>query len=146
MLRAAALLLPLLCLACGCQSLARNVETVEYRPGPTLSTAVADRDAEYTLSAPEKFETRMPVDVAKGELVGFRREPDGSLVAIAGKETMRIEPGKHYVWLCTPKPVTAWDRFAVSAHDKGKNAVEAVTIFFLVPFIIYNGCTTGEWP
>jgi hypothetical protein len=146
MLRAAALLLPLLCLACGCQSLARNVETVEYRPGPTLSTTVAECDAEYRLDAPEKCQMWMPVDVTKGERVGFRRDPDGSLVAIAGARTTPIPPGDHYVWLCTPKPVTAWDRFAAKTRDTCEKAVDTTVNYLLLPLIIYNGCTTGEWP
>jgi hypothetical protein len=139
--RAVALLLPLLCLACGCKALVRDAETVEYRPGPTLSTTVASCDAEYTLSAPEKRETRLSVDVAKGERVGFQREPDGSLVAVAGKETMRIEPGAHYVWLCTPKPVTALDRCAVKTRDKCE---EVIGIMVLIPFLIIHPEVAGQ--
>jgi hypothetical protein len=140
--RAVTILLPLLILLCGCKALSRDREAVEYRPGPTLSTTVADCDAEYSLNAPEKHQTRFPVDVAKGERVGFQHDPDGSLVAVAGKVTMRIEPGEHYVWRCTPKPVTGLDRFAVKTRDKGENVAGGVALILLLPVFVLS----GDWP
>lgn len=141
-----AMVLPLVALLGGCKALVRDGETVEYRRGTLPSTTAARCDATYTLEVPAAERTSYnPVDVAMGELVGFRRESDGSLVAFAGAHTYTI-PDQNAVWSFVPAPVTRWDRFAVGAANKAKNAVEAVTTLFLVPFIIYNGCTTGEWP
>jgi hypothetical protein len=142
---AALVALPLLTLLTGCKALTRDAESVEYRPGTAPTTVIADRDAEYRLYAPEKLEWRLPVDVAKGERVGFRYEPDGSLVAIAGKETTPIPDGQ-YVWLCTPKPVTWWDRAAVKSRDKCENAFYTALFVITAPFWLGECAKTGVWP
>jgi hypothetical protein len=139
------LLFVLLSLLSGCRALVRDAEMVEYRPGAPPTTVVADCDAEYRLFAPEKHETRMPVDVAKGEAVGFRREPDGSLVAVAGKETTPIPEGR-YVWQYTPKPATRLDRFAVTTRDKCENAFYTTLFVITAPFWLVECAKTGQWP
>ena len=96
--RAVLLALPLLSVACGCKALVRDAETVEYRRGAIPRSTAAKCDATYTLEVPEDKRTSYnPVDVATGEPVGFRREPDGSLVAFAGTHTYTI-PDRHAVW------------------------------------------------
>jgi hypothetical protein len=142
MRRAVVLALNLLPLLGGCRALVRDAETVEYRPGSAPTTMAATYDATYRLYVPEKLETGMGIEVTKGEAVGFRQEPDGSIIAVAGQETKPIPDGR-CVWLCTPKPVTRWERFLVRTRDKCETAVMLV---FLGPALVINGCVTGEWP
>lgn len=141
--RAALLVLPFVG---GCKALVRDPEVVEYRPGTPLATVASKCDAKYTLEVPDdKWTSYNPVELSKGEVVGFRRESDGSLVAFAGTHTYTI-PDQYAVWSFVPAPATRWERFAVGTNNKAKSAVESVTLWFLAPVIIINGCVTGEWP
>ena len=80
------LVLPLLCLIGGCQSLTQDAVAVEYRPGTNPTTIAGKCYATYTLHSIEPDVQFAPttIELGKGAMVGFRREPDGSLVAIAG--------------------------------------------------------------
>lgn len=137
------LLLPALVLPCGCQTLARDVPVVEYSPGGTLDTAVAKYDATYTLSIGTSVSLQC-TDVPEGGTVGFRREPDGAVVAFAGEETRRLDPdhGRH-VWLCTAKPATVWGRRLVRGRDiaeeGGKVILFVLTLPILIPAIMIYG-------
>jgi hypothetical protein len=112
-----------------------------------VATTVAKEDAEYSLFAPDKLTSWIQTDVPKGSAVGFRQEPDGSVVAFAGEQTWRVEDsnGRH-VWLCTPKPVTGWDKFLVRSRDKAENAFGATLLILAAPFWIPACAVTDEWP
>jgi hypothetical protein len=142
------LALPLLHLVGGCHSLARDIVAIEYQPGTAPTTIAAKCDAVYRLSAPEKREGRPGYQVAKGETVGFRREPDGSLVAVAAGHTLALEETRYvWVWEYTPKPTTPWERFLVKTRDRGEKAAEtAVYVLFLPPFLIRQALFGPELP
>jgi len=110
-----------------------------------VATTVAKEDAEYRLSADKQ--TWIQTDVTKGREVGFRREPDGSVVAFAGEQTWQVKDsnGRH-VWLCTPKPVTEWDHFLVRTRDKSENAFYTTAFILAIPFWVPHCAATGEWP
>ena len=143
------LLLPLLALLGGCKALTRDAEAVAYRPGTPPTTVVAERDATYTLDARNpNTNTKYgwdTIDLRKGATVGFRHEPDGSLVAIAGEQIIPI-PDEDAAWKYTPIPVTRLDRLAVSTRDRCEKAAETTFCYAMLPLIIFNGCVTGEWP
>ena len=113
--RVAFILISLLSLVGGCRALDREVKAVEYRPGWQPITTESKCDATYSLNSPEPNTTigYATIDLPKGASVGYRRELDGSLVAIAGE---RITPiaDSHSVWRYTPKPITRWDRLVVT--------------------------------
>ncbi|MBN9118330.1 MAG: hypothetical protein J0I06_04070 [Planctomycetes bacterium] len=144
--RAAFLLLSLLSPLGGCRALVREGEAIAYRPGTVPATATAKCDATYTLDAVNPNTNtkygRDTVDIPKGATVGFRREPDGSLVALAGEKVVTI-PDEPAAWRYTPAPVTRWDRFSVAARDACESAATAV---ILMPFILWQVVTGGEVP
>jgi hypothetical protein len=135
----AAWLVLLLPIAFGCKSLWRETEAVGYQPGTLPTTVVADRDATYRLCADEPDVGRPTVDVTKGERVGFRREPDGSLVAVAGTQATPI-PDVHHVWRCSSWPVTRWERFTDSTVRESKRVIG---IIVWVP-LVFLWCVTGH--
>ncbi len=144
--RVVLLVLPLLSLMSGCKALVRDAEVVEYRSGTLPITTAAKCDATYTLEVPENKRTSYnPVDVAKGETVGFRREPDGSLIAFAGTHTYTI-PDQHAMWCFVPAPVTRWDRFVVSTRDKCENAFSTTLLVITAPIWMAQCAKTGVWP
>jgi hypothetical protein len=130
-------------LMCGCKASMKHVEAVEYRPGTEPRVIPSKYDAEYSLYEPDVGRGQPGFEAAKGEPVGFRREPDGSLVAVVGKETKPIPEGR-YVWKYKPKPVTRWDRFTFAAHDRAETATACVMGVFLLPLLIVYQAVTGE--
>jgi hypothetical protein len=125
-------------LGSGCSALDRDVAMAEYRPGTNPVTVVAKRDACYTLHAPESLESHLPRDVEKGERIGFHHSPDGTLFAVVGSEVMPLPEG-HYVWRCTPKPVTSWDRFLVRTRD----TLETVQVLVGLTMLLVNHPEVG---
>jgi hypothetical protein len=141
------LALPWLSLLCGCHALIRDAEVIDYRPGGTAATTVAKFDASYRLSAPGVRRSWIETDVLQGNAVGFRQERDGTVVAFAGEQTWRVEAsdGRH-VWLCTPRPVTAWDQFLVRTRDTSENTFSKAVMILTAPFWITQCAVTGVWP
>ena len=138
------LVLLLLTLLGGCKAIVRDAETVEYQPGATPTTVVAKCDASYKLEVrDDAHKCYPPTDVTKGAVVGFRREPDGSLTAIAGKETKAIPEGR-YVWGYKPKPVTQWERLAVGTRDTCSTAAGWVCFALFVPLDLCWCALSGE--
>jgi hypothetical protein len=136
------LVLSLLSLVGGCKALSRDREAVEYRPGTLPTTVVADRDATYKLCADEPDPGRPVVDVTKGERVGFRREPDGSLVAVAGTRTTPV-PDVRHVWISSSWPVTRRERFAESTSEGCKKAAQTVAGVIFFPAAVVLMVITG---
>jgi hypothetical protein len=132
-------------LTCGCKALWRDREAVEYRPGTPPTAVLAERDATYRLCAHEPDETRPQVDVTKGERVGFRREPDGSLVAFAGTRTTTI-PDVYHVWEYSSWPVTPWERVRESTIKRSEEVIGTVVAIPFVPFWLLWIATGHEMP
>ncbi|QJW93495.1 hypothetical protein FTUN_1001 [Frigoriglobus tundricola] len=141
------LTLPLVCLVGGCQALTREAVAVEYRPGASPTAIEAQCAATYTLHSikPDSQLNPTTIELEKGATVGFRREPDGSLVAIAGWQTSPIAESQH-VWRYTPVPVTRWDRFVVGTRHTCEKAAEAATMAIVLPLLVLHIMTGGEPP
>jgi hypothetical protein len=82
---------------------------VEYRPETTPATTRAvTREATYTLRATDDLgEPLAEHHVVRGERIGFRREPDGSVVAVAPGRTLALGPGA-YTWSAVPGTAPSW--------------------------------------
>jgi len=131
----------------GCRALERDVVAVEYRPDRTLASTTAAYDATYYLHAPATEEKSAPVKVPKGATVGFVRESDGVIVAIAGEERTALPDEKCvWKWKYTQRPVTRWDRFVSRTITNCGGAIATAWLVALSPCIIVNGMITGEWP
>jgi uncharacterized protein YceK len=140
--RTVLLALLILALLSGCRSLRDDREAVEYHPGRPATTVVADRDATYRLCAHVPDPGRPTVEVTNGEVVGFRREPDGSLVAIAGTQTTPV-PDIYHVWVSSSWPVTRWERFADSTREGCKKATVTVVGVVCLPAAVLLMILTG---
>ena len=132
---------------CGCRSLERDVVAIEYHPGSSPATGVTHCNATYRLTSPEpnvglEYAT---IELPKGSTVGFRRQLDGTMVAVAGDKTTPITDC-HSVWRYTPKPTCRWDRLLVDSRYRCERAAGAAWDYFLLPYMIVAGCVTGEWP
>jgi hypothetical protein len=87
------------------------------------------------------------VDLTKGTCIGFRRNAEDRVVAVAGDQTTELfdtQAGSE--WRYTPRPVTRWDKLIVGVRDNTERAIGTAWGCLLLPFIIINGSITGEWP
>ena len=94
------LALALLSALTGCVAAPPNGPLVEYHAGLTPITRPVKCPATYVLTAADQYRGPVPLaehHVAKGERIGFRREDDGSLVAVAPGYTLPLPPGA-YTW------------------------------------------------
>ena len=147
MRRAALIAIATLPLCCGCRSLERDVVAIEYHPGSMPTTGISSCDATYTLSSREPNCTLdyATIELPKGSTVGFQRQPDGTMAAVAGDRTTPISDC-HSVWRYTPKPTSRWDRWLVTTRDKWVHSVGVATDYFLLPYWIVICSITGEYP
>ena len=128
----------------GCRALVRDAEAIAYRPGTRPTVAPAEAAATYRLHSPDERRWWPEVEVPAGAAVGFRREPDGSLWAVAGEIVQPVPDGR-YVWLRTPKPVGRWDRFAVRTRDRCEEAAGAAAWVLASPILFVACSITGDW-
>jgi hypothetical protein len=102
------LALALLCALTGCvSSPPPNGTLVEYRPGQPATTQPVTCEANYVLVARDAAGPPGPFGehhLRKGERVGFRCEPDGSVTAIAPGYTIALPSGS-YAWEVVPSSV-----------------------------------------
>jgi hypothetical protein len=99
--------LALLCALTGCVSSPPDGPLVEYRPGQPAATQKVTCEANYTLVARDGAGAGGPFGehhLKKGERVGFRCEPDGSVTALAPGYTIALPSGA-YAWEVVPKSV-----------------------------------------
>lgn len=97
--------IPLLALAmlfalAGCVSPPPSGPLVEYRDGQTPTTRTVQCEANYELVAKDASAAPGPFGnhhIRKGEVIGFRREANGSLTAVAPGYTLPLPPGA-YSW------------------------------------------------
>lgn len=145
--RRAVLALTLPPLLGGCLALVHDAEAIAYRPGTTPTTTVAKCDATFSLSASQADErAELPViELPKGATVGYRRETDGSLVAVAGERAIPIL-NDNAVWRYTPIPAARWKEFA-DATGRRCQAVAGVLIGVpLFPLVLVWLLTGHEVP
>jgi hypothetical protein len=108
---------PLLALALvsaltGCVAAPPAGPLVEYRDGLTPITRPVKCPATYVLRAdPPGAVPLAEHHVAEGERIGFRREEDGSVSAVAPGYTIALAPGA-YSWVVVRGSVPSWrERF-----------------------------------
>ena len=72
----------------------------------------------------------------KGERVGFRREPDGSVTAIAPGDKLALPPGA-YAWEVVRSSVPPWrERFWCELRDRGIEAERATGVALLCTAVV----------
>lgn len=109
MFRRAVLALALLSALTGCVAVPPTGPLVEYRDGLTPITRPVKCPGVYVL-CPSDQPCSAPLaehNVVKGERIGFRREADGSVVAVAPGYTMSLPPGV-YQWDVVRESVAPW--------------------------------------
>jgi hypothetical protein len=104
----------------GCVAAPPNGPLVEYRSGLTPVTRPVKCEANYALfSSTQPSVPLTEHHITEGERVGFCREPDGSVSAVAPGYRLALPPGE-YTWEVIHASVSPWrERFWQQA---GKNA------------------------
>ncbi|MBA4064193.1 MAG: hypothetical protein C0501_10855 [Isosphaera sp.] len=123
MRRPVLLALGTLAVSAGCRALDRDVVAIEHAPGGAPGSAVAGCAAAYQLVG-DGGAYPVAIDVPEGAAVGFRRDPDGLVVAFAGEHTTSLPEGR-YAWKYTPTPANGSERFAVGTRDWCEKAAKA---------------------
>lgn len=138
-----AVLLPLLLLG-GCKALVREGDVVGYHPDLPPRAEHAPYDTTYTLYAldPDAQPAYVTIELPKGTPIGYRREPNGALVAVAGEQVTPI-PDERAMWRYTPTPRSRVRQFAVKTRDTGESVVSAL---ILTPFLVWAIVSGGEVP
>lgn len=88
------------CSLAGCAGAPPSGPVVEYRDGLPPTTRTVKCEADYELVAKDASAAPGPFGnhhIRKGETVGFRREADGTLTAVAPGYTLPLPPGS-YSW------------------------------------------------
>src|SRR5262245_59605238 len=107
MLRFPPLTLGMLFALAGCVSQPPGGPFVEYRDGLTPTTRTVTCEANYVLVAKDAAAAPGPFGehhIRKGEAIGFRRESDGSVTAVAPGYALPLPPG-WYAWEVVPDSV-----------------------------------------
>jgi hypothetical protein len=144
MQRTTLLALPLFILIVDCQSSVKDVVAIEYHPEITPTTTTAKCDATFSLTAPEPTKTLLTIELKEGATIGYRKELDGSIVAIAGEQTIPI-PNEWSIWRYKLKPDNQGNRFLDRASDICEIALSIPMLILTSP--IWIPCSfTGVWP
>lgn len=114
---------------------------VEYRDGLTPITRPVKCPATYVLCADRSGATPLAEHhVTKGERIGFRREEDGSVSAVAPGYTLALPPGA-YRWdvvreSVAPWPARAWCETRQRAVTAGNATLVAVGSLCVVALVV----------
>jgi hypothetical protein len=123
----------------GCVSAPPSGSFVEYRDGLTPTTRTVQCEANYELVARDATAAPGPFGehhIRKGGEVGFRREADGTLTAVAPGYRLPLPPGA-YSWEIVRYSVPSTrERNWCEARQHLKTAGKVAGMTFLV------GCTT----
>ncbi len=120
---------PLLALALvsavtGCVSAPPDGPFVEYRAGLTPITRPVKCPGTYALHADGQPAPLLTRDAVEGERIGFKREADSSVTAIAPEQELALPPGE-YAWELVPGTTPPWrDRFRAKAGAKVGSAAQ----------------------
>ena len=108
----------------GCVSAPPDGPLVEFRDGLTPVTRPVECEGTYSLVAVGSSRPVVEHRAVKGERLGFRREPDGSVVAVAPGYTFPLDPGA-YVWAVTPGSVKPYrERLLCETRDRALTAAK----------------------
>jgi hypothetical protein len=124
MRRAALLGLAVLTALGGCANPRRPGVVARYEPGQKLTSKKVPYDATVELYARDQPAATGPLTstgVTGGTRVGFRREPDGSVVAFVGGRPVPIPDGR-CEWVIV---ASSWPRWWARRADDAERAAEA---------------------
>ena len=145
MFRRSVLALALVSAVTGCVAAPPNRPLVEYHPGLTPITRPVKCPATYVLCGtdPPGAAPLAEHHVAKGERVGFRREEDGSVSAVAPGYTLALPPGA-YAWEVVRESIPPWRERAwcetrQHAATAGKTTLLVVGVVCLLALLIALG-------
>jgi hypothetical protein len=91
----------------GCVAAPPKGPLVEYRDGITPVTRPVKCEATYALRSADRPDPLTAHHVERGERLGFRREADGSVTAVAPGHLLPLAPGA-YTWEVVPGSVAPW--------------------------------------
>lgn len=103
----------------GCTVPGKNGVVAAYRPGQKPTSKKVPYDSTVELHAREQRHATGPITstgVTGGTEVGFRREPDGSVVAFVGERPVPIPDGR-CEWVIV---ASSWPRWWSRRKDDGK--------------------------
>ena len=81
----------------GCSTFQKGQSIVRYEHGAAVYSVKAPSTSDFQLYESDGVEPRMTVHVEEGRPLGFDRDPDGKLLAIAGDQKIPIAEGS-YTW------------------------------------------------
>lgn len=94
---ALALALVVVAMTAGCAASPAGRSFVRYERGAAAYRVKAPEAGRYALYAGDESEPRVTAEIEPGEMVGFERDAEGRLVAVAG-ETKLVLPDGSYTW------------------------------------------------
>lgn len=122
----------------GCVAVRPDDSVAAYRPGNSVTTTTAGFDATYALYAvdhPGATGPLLTVPLSRGNTIGFRREANRSVVAVAGERVIPIPDGA-CEWRVTPETMPGfWQRCGDEATSLGKGFVGTVGALLMAPFL-----------
>jgi hypothetical protein len=122
MFRRCALALALVSALTGCVAAPPKGPLVEYHEGLAPTTRRVECEANYALLTknPSAVSGQIALHhIVKGEWVGFRREADGTVIAIAPGYTFPLPPGA-YAWEVVRESVPPWrERLWCEVRQRG---------------------------
>jgi len=80
-----------------CSTFQKGQSIVRYEHGAAVYSVKAPSTSDYQLYESDGVEPRMTVHVEEGKALGFDRDADGKLLAIAGDQKIPIAEGS-YTW------------------------------------------------
>lgn len=116
----------------------------DYKPGKDAELSHTPYQATYVLQhcpdppsdppprewIPEQQVVTLYVrGLGKWQSIGFEKTADGELLAVAGEEKIKLEPGR-YRWHMDPN--TEYTGFKWLAHESGQRTVEILTLPFSI--------------
>lgn len=88
----------LVALMLGCSALAPGKAIVHYDMGKDFVLTQAPEDGQYHLyDTYLNHQPKASFNLFKGSTLGFRADPSGGVIAVAGKEQIKLGEG-NYIW------------------------------------------------
>ncbi len=151
MFRSVALALAFVSTLTGCVAAPPKGPLVEYRDGVRAVTRRVKCEANYELVTEDATSVSGQIaehHILKGECVGFRREPDGTVMAIAPGYSLPLPPGS-YAWEVVRSLVPSW-RERLWSETRGRaleaeRATGATIVVVSIVVIVVGGVVLLLW-
>jgi hypothetical protein len=127
MLRPTALALALASALTGCVATPPTGAFVEYRDGLTPTTRPVKCEATYALRSADQAAPLTAHHVQRSERLGFRREADGSVSAVAPGQILPLAPGT-YSWVVVGGVPPWWKRLGQEVSPAVPGAIFLGTV------------------